>query len=111
MFQSGIRTSSFAPCSSSLHNLYTRLFPSPVFLTDAVTNKIAGILNDLIASVRTIATPLAVIGLIFCMIKIFTSPDERTVRTAKQGALWILVAVAVIWLAEPIIGAIQSIAN
>ena len=76
-----------------------------------IANKIADILNNLIASVRTVATPLAVIGLIFCVIKIFTSPDEKTVRTAKQGAIWIFIAVGVIWLAEPIINTIKSLAS
>ena len=95
----------------TITSMATRFMYSPFGLTADITNKITSILNDLIVSVRTVATPLAVIGLIFCMVKIFTSPDERTVRTAKQGAMWILVAVGVIWLAEPIITTVQNIAR
>jgi len=86
------------------------MFPTFLSATE-ITNKVTKMLDDLISSTRTICTPLAVIGLIFCVIKIFTSPDEKTVHSAKQGAIWILIATAVIWLAEPIIKAVEAIAK
>lgn len=67
--------------------------------------------NGILGQVRTIVTPIAVLCVVFCGIKMLIASDPQSVKQAKSWLITIAIGLAVIWLAEPLVNTISSIAN
>ena len=78
------------------------LLSSPLFAED-VADKIKTVITNVISKVKVVATPIAVLCVLFCAIKMMVSSDPKGVQTAKSWMLTIAVALLIIYAAEPLI--------
>ena len=79
--------------------------------SDPVENAVNKIMNKFIRTAKAIATPLGVISLVGCAITFFWSTDQRSVDKAKSWFFRVLIALILIYTAEPIIREIIELAE
>ena len=89
----------------SMHIINVRAASDPI---EEAVNKI---MNRFIRTAKAIATPLGVISLVACAITFFWSTDQKSVDKAKSWFVRVLIALLLIYAAEPIINEIIELAK
>ncbi len=79
--------------------------------SDPIEEAVNKIMNRFIRTAKAIATPLGVISLVACAITFFWSTDQKSVDKAKSWFVRVLVALLLIYAAEPIINEIIELAK
>ena len=79
--------------------------------TDPIEEAVNKIMNRFIRTAKAIATPLGVISLVACAITFFWSTDQKSVDKAKSWFVRVLIALLLIYAAEPIINEIIELAK
>ena len=79
--------------------------------SDPIEEAVNKIMNRFIRTAKAIATPLGVISLVACAITFFWSTDQKSVDKAKSWFVRVLIALLLIYAAEPIINEIIELAK
>lgn len=81
----------------------------PNILRDDVVDKASSIIYDVIDKAKTIGTPLAILALAFCGLKmLLPGSDAQTVKAAKTGFWAIVIGLALVWLGPLIVSTITG---
>lgn len=95
---------------NTLTAVYLWLISRPIFAADAdIVNKVTSVLTDIMGKVKGVATPIAVLAAIFCGIKLIVASDPQGVKAAKSALITIVVALLIIYLAEPFVNTVIDI--
>ena len=78
---------------------------------DPIEEAVNKIMNRFIRTAKAIATPLGVISLVACAITFFWSTDQKSVDKAKSWFVRVLIALLLIYAAEPFINEIIELAK
>lgn len=76
-----------------------------------VSEGITSILTNITGEIKAIATPIAVIAIVVCGIKLLIASDPQSVKSAKSWLITIIIALAVIYLAEPLVTAFTQLSQ
>lgn len=76
---------------------------------DGLQNNLNSLFTDAATMLKTIATPIAIAALIFCLVMMFFSNNQQKVSSYRDWAIRIVIIVAVIYAAEPIVNMAKSL--
>ena len=74
---------------------------------DAV-GKASSLLSKAYGHLKTLATPVAILMIGFCAFKLLTASDPQSVKQSKSWLLTIIVALALLYLAGPIVNMVTD---
>ncbi|MBQ6148508.1 MAG: TrbC/VirB2 family protein [Oscillospiraceae bacterium] len=74
-----------------------------------MNNQISSAILAVVAMVKSIANPIAVLAIVVMGIYLIVGHDDQTLRAVKKWAISIAVGLVLINMAEPIITWLQSI--
>lgn len=89
-------------CSIKFLNLLKIYFDEGDGVGSAV-DKASSLLNTAYGHLKTLATPVAILMIGFCAFKLLTASDPQSVKQSKSWLMTIIVALALLYLAGPIV--------
>lgn len=70
---------------------------------------VTSLVTDVIAKVRTVATPIGGLCATFCGVKLLSASDPQSVKSAKSWLITIVIALAVLYLAPTLINTVVNV--
>ena len=90
-------------------NLFAKLILyTPVLFDGDAADEAAGLLKQAYDKLLIIATPLAVLMIGVCAFKLFIASDPQSTRQAKTWLITIMIALALLYMAEPIVNMVKG---
>lgn len=80
----------------------------PVLFDGDPVGTASSLLTTAYNHLKTLATPVAILMIGFCAFKLFVASDPQSVKQAKSWLITIIVALALLYLAGPIVTMVTS---
>lgn len=87
---------------------------TPAYATDVfagATSQIKNIVEQLIGALKTVAVPIATAALLFCIIMMLISQNQKKVESYRSWAITIFIGIIAIFAVDFIIGLAETVGS